>query len=150
MRITRSRFSKNTHNHAQQQIQYCLQRGSLEIHQSAWVCTLNHKYLTYIYQLHGVFLCGFRYKLDGLRRLPLCSSDSLDPFGHHFVTCKRGGDVTLRHSTIRGALCTIPSVEFVNLHILKLVEAGVKTAQGLDQQISLVTNWDNGTSCSSC
>ena len=31
---------------------------------------------------------------------PLCPGNSLDPLGSHCVTCKRGGDVTLRHNAI--------------------------------------------------
>ena len=43
--------------------------------------------------------------LDGnLMACPLCPGNSLDPLGHHCVTCKRGGDVTLRHNALRNVL----------------------------------------------
>ena len=37
-------------------------------------------------------------------KCPLCSSDSLDPWGIIVVPAKRGGDVTLRHNTIHDVL----------------------------------------------
>ena len=29
---------------------------------------------------------------------PLCTDIALDPLGHHAATCRRGGDVVLRHN----------------------------------------------------
>ena len=34
----------------------------------------------------------------------LCYDHSLDPLGHHATTCKRGGDVVIRHNNIRDIL----------------------------------------------
>ena len=34
----------------------------------------------------------------------LCYDHSLDPLGHHATTCKRGGDVVIRHNNIRNIL----------------------------------------------
>ena len=43
--------------------------------------------------------------LEGnLTACPLCQGNSLDPLGYHCVTCKRGGDVTLRHNLLRNVL----------------------------------------------
>ena len=30
--------------------------------------------------------------------------NALDPLGHHATTCKRGGDVVVRHNTLRDVL----------------------------------------------
>ena len=49
-----------------------------------------------------------------LMACPLCSGDSLDTLGHHCASCKRGGDATLRHNTIRDVLFNT----FPYLHIL--------------------------------
>ena len=35
---------------------------------------------------------------------PLCPNCALDPLGYHCVTCKRGGDVTTRHNTLRNVV----------------------------------------------
>ena len=35
---------------------------------------------------------------------PMCPSKSLDPRGHHALTCKRGPDVVSRHNTIRNTV----------------------------------------------
>ena len=35
---------------------------------------------------------------------PLCPEKTLDPLGHHALTCKRGPDVTFRHNYLRNAL----------------------------------------------
>ena len=32
---------------------------------------------------------------------PYCPDHQLDPLGHHAVTCKGGGDVVLRHNSLR-------------------------------------------------
>ena len=32
---------------------------------------------------------------------PLCTDIALDPLGHHAATCRRGGDVVLRHNHLR-------------------------------------------------
>ena len=34
---------------------------------------------------------------------PYCPEHQLDPLGHHAVTCKSGGDVVLRHNSLRDA-----------------------------------------------
>ena len=66
---------------------------------------------------------------------PLCPGNSLDPLWYHCVTCKRGGDVTLRHNALR--TCNVlfnTSVELACHHILRLVVAGVRRVQGPVQQ----------------
>ena len=32
---------------------------------------------------------------------PHCTAHSLDPLGHHALTCKHGGDVVIRHNRLR-------------------------------------------------
>ena len=32
---------------------------------------------------------------------PYCQDHQLDPLGHHAMTCKRGGDVVVRHNALR-------------------------------------------------
>ena len=34
---------------------------------------------------------------------PHCPAHSLDPLGHHALTCKHGGDVVIRHNSLRDA-----------------------------------------------
>ena len=35
---------------------------------------------------------------------PLCPDTALDPLGHHAVTCRRGGDVVMRHNRLRDVI----------------------------------------------
>ena len=76
---------------------------------------------------------------------PLCPGNSLDPLGNHCVTCKRGGDVTLRHN----ALCDVLYNTFRRAGLSSHLEVG----SGWGQESSrtrpadiLATNWDNGIS----
>ena len=49
-----------------------------------------------------------------------CPAHSLDPLGHHALTCKCGGDVVLRHNALRDTL-----VHFLHrAHASVQVEAG--------------------------
>ena len=41
--------------------------------------------------------CGHLWGLP----CPLCNDIALDPLGHHTATCRRGGDVVLRHNHLR-------------------------------------------------
>ena len=84
--------------------------------------------------------------LDGyLMTCPFCPGNSLDPLGYHCVTCKRGGDVTLRHNAIRDVLFNTFCTAGLSSHL--------EFGNGWGQDCSrtrladfLVTNWDNGIS----
>ena len=76
---------------------------------------------------------------------PLCPGNSLDSLGYHCVTCKRGGDVTLRHNAIRDVLFSTFRRAGLSSHL--------EVGRGWGQDCSrthpvdiLVTNWDNGIS----
>ena len=76
---------------------------------------------------------------------PLFPGNSLDPLGHHCVTCKRGGNITLRHNALR-------SVQF-NTFCRDGLPSHLEVGSGWGQESSrtcpadiLVTNWDNGIS----
>ena len=51
---------------------------------------------------------------------PLFPGNSLDPLGYHYVTCKRGGDVTLRHNAVHDVLFN----NFRRAGLLSHVEVG--------------------------
>ena len=84
--------------------------------------------------------------LDGnLMACPLCPGNSLDSLGYHWVTCKRGSDVTLRHNAIRDVLFSTFRRAGLSSHL--------EVGRGWGQDCSrthpvdiLVTNWDNGIS----
>ena len=72
--------------------------------------------------------------LDGnLMACPYCPGNSLDPLGYHCVTCKRGGDVTLRHNALHNVLFNTFRRAGLS-YILRLVVAGVRRVQGPVQQ----------------
>ena len=74
---------------------------------------------------------------------PHCPDHRLDPLGHHALTCKHGGDVVLRHNSLRDVF-----VEFCHRACLGgQVEVG--SGQGHDRLNSrpadvLVKNWHLG------
>ena len=74
---------------------------------------------------------------------PYCPNHRLDPLGHHALTCKHGGDVVLRHNSLRDVF-----VEFCHRACLGgQVEVG--SGLGLDRLHSrpadvLVNNWHLG------
>ena len=76
---------------------------------------------------------------------PLYPNCALDPLGYHCVTCKRGGDVTTRHNTLRNVIYRT----FQRVGLSEHLEVGC--AWGHDNSRTwladiLVTNWDCGTS----
>ena len=82
---------------------------------------------------------------SNLMACPLCPGNSLDPLGYHCVTCKRGGDVTLRHNALRDVLYNTFRRAGFSSHL--------EVGSGWGQESSrtrladiLVTNWDNGIS----
>ena len=84
--------------------------------------------------------------LDGnLITCPLCPGNSLDPLGYHCVTCKRGGNVTLRHNAVRDVLFNTFRRAGLSSHL----EVGSGWGQDCSRTRPadiLVTNWDNGIS----
>ena len=82
---------------------------------------------------------------SNLMAYPLCPGNSLDPLGYHCVTCKRGGNVTLRHNALRDVVYNTFRRAGLSSHL--------EVGSGLCQESSrthpadiLVTNWDNGIS----
>ena len=76
---------------------------------------------------------------------PLYPNCALDPLGNHCVTCKRGGDVTTRHNTIRNVIYSTFQRAGLSAHL--------EVGSGWEHDNSrtwpadiLVTNWDCGTS----
>ena len=67
---------------------------------------------------------------------PLCPGNSLDPLGYHCVTCKRGNNVTLRHSAIRDVLFNTFHRAGLSSH-LEIGSGWGQDCQGLVQQTSL-------------
>ena len=57
----------------------------------------------------------------------LCPNSALDPLGHHAATCKRGGDVVLRHNKLRDIL--VESFHQAHLHIQVEVGSGLSHDQ---------------------
>ena len=72
---------------------------------------------------------------------PLCLNCTLDPLGYHCVTCKRGGDITTRHDTLR-------NVTSQRAGLSAYLEVGCGWGQNNSRTRPadiLVTNWDCGT-----
>eukprot|EP00731_Ephydatia_muelleri_P031656 Em0023g163a len=72
------------------------------------------------------------------------TGNSLDPLGDHCVTCKRGGDVTLRHN----AVCDVLFNTFRRAGLSSHLEVGSGWGQDCSRTRSadiLVTNWDKAT-----
>ena len=75
--------------------------------------------------------------------MPICSTHSLDPLGHHALTCKYYGDVVSCHNRLRDALfesCTQAGVD---------VQMEVGSGLGHDEWCTrpadvLDLNWDLG------
>ena len=73
----------------------------------------------------------------------LCPGNALDPLGHHATTCKRGGDVVVRHNTLRDVL----TKTYHRAHLGIQVEAGNDlTADHSHTRPAdlLLTNWTTG------
>ena len=84
--------------------------------------------------------------LDGnLMACPLCPGNSLNPLGYHCVTCKRGGDVTLRHKALRNVLFNTFRRAGLSSH-LEVGSGWVQESSRTRPADILVTNWDNGIS----
>ena len=74
---------------------------------------------------------------------PLCPGRVLDPFGHHALTCKRGGDVVTRHNKLRDTLAETCR----RAHLSVKVEAGsnlTKDHSHTRPADNLVPNWSMG------
>ena len=72
-----------------------------------------------------------------------CPGNALDPLGHHATTCKRGGDVVVRHNTLRDVLAKT----CYRAHLGIQVEAGNDLTA--DHSYThpanlLLTNWTTG------
>ena len=76
---------------------------------------------------------------------PLCPNCALDPLGYHCVTCKRGGDVTTRHNTLRNVICSTFQRAGLSAHLEVGCGWGHDNSRTQPADI-LVTNWDCGTS----
>ncbi|KAL5482271.1 hypothetical protein EMCRGX_G022577 [Ephydatia muelleri] len=76
-----------------------------------------------------------------------CTSgcNSLDPLGHHCVTCKRGGNVTLRHNALSNVLFNTSRRAGLSSHLEVGSGWGQESSRTRPADI-LVTNWDNGIS----
>ena len=74
----------------------------------------------------------------------LCPDVALDPLGHHAATCRRGGDVVIRHNR----LCDDVFLSFCHqAHIAARLEAGSGLTPGLDRARPadvLVRDWAQG------
>ena len=65
--------------------------------------------------------------------------------GYHCVTCKRGGDVTLRHNALRNVLFNTFRRAGLSSHLEVGSGWGQESSRTRPADI-LVTNWDNGIS----
>ena len=75
----------------------------------------------------------------------LCPEIALDPLGHHALSCRRGGDVVLRHNQLRDVFVDI--CHKANLGVR--IEAGSALTPDLSRSRpadALVTNWIGGSS----
>ena len=76
---------------------------------------------------------------------PLCPDTALDPLGHHALTCRRGGDVVMRHNQLRDAF-----VDFCHSACLGVkVEVGSRLTPTVYLRQShpadvLVVDWERG------
>ncbi|KAL5506359.1 hypothetical protein EMCRGX_G007981 [Ephydatia muelleri] len=110
-----------------------------------------------MYVTNGLFLSGKGYKTIGIpiknstgikpvpKGIPVCTLpwQCLDPLGHHATTCKRGGDVVVRHNTLRDVLAETCH----RAHLGIQVEAGNDpTADHSHTHPAdlLLTNWTTG------
>ena len=68
---------------------------------------------------------------------------ALDPLGHHAATCRRGGDVVIRHNRLRDVFLSFCH----QAHIAARLEAGSGLTPGLDRARPadvLVRDWAQG------
>ena len=68
---------------------------------------------------------------------------ALDPLGHHVATCRRGGDVVIRHNRLRDVFLSFCH----QAHIAARLEAGSDLTPGLDRTRPadvLVRDWAQG------
>ena len=75
----------------------------------------------------------------------LCPEIALDPLGHHALSCRRGGDVVLRHNQLRDVFVDICHKANLGMRI----EAGSALTPDLSRSRSvdaLVNNWIGGSS----
>ena len=75
----------------------------------------------------------------------LCPEIALDPLGHHALSCRRGGDVVLRHNQLRDVFVDI--CHKANLGVR--IEAGSALTPDLSRSRpadALVNNWIGGSS----
>ena len=73
----------------------------------------------------------------------LCPDVALDPLGHHAATCRRGGDVVIRHNRLRDVFLSFCH----QAHIAARLEAGSGLTPGLDctrPADVLVRDWAQG------
>ena len=73
----------------------------------------------------------------------LCPDVALDPLGHHAATCRRGGDVVIRHNRLRDVVLSFCH----QAHIAARLEAGSGLTPGLDRARPadvLVRDWAQG------
>ena len=74
----------------------------------------------------------------------LCPDNTLDPLGHHAITCKRGGDIVAQRTTLRDVLAD-------RAHLGIQGEAGNGLTADHSHTCSadlLLTNWTAGnTAC---
>ena len=73
----------------------------------------------------------------------LCPDVALDPLGHHAATCRRGGDVVIRHNRLRDVFLSFCH----QAHIAARLEAGSGLTPGLDRARPadvLVRDWAQG------
>ncbi|KAL5497303.1 hypothetical protein EMCRGX_G013760 [Ephydatia muelleri] len=76
----------------------------------------------------------------------LCPEIALDPLGHHALSCRRGGDVVLRHNQLRDVFVDI--CHKANLGVR--IEAGSALTPDLSRSRpadALVNNWIGGKLC---
>ena len=73
----------------------------------------------------------------------LCPYSALDPLGHHAATCKRRGDVVLRHNKLKDIL--VESFHWAHLHIHVEAGSGLSHDQPHSRPADiLVFDWEHG------
>ena len=74
---------------------------------------------------------------------PLCPDTALDPLGHHAVTCRRGGDIVMRHNRLLDVIADLCRSARLGVK----VEVGSRLTPDLRQTRPadvLVADWERG------
>ena len=80
---------------------------------------------------------------SGQSMCPFCPDTTLDPLGHHAVTCRHGGDVVICHNRLRDEIFDLCH----RTHLSVSVERGHGLTRDLDHTRPadiLIARWDRG------